>query len=96
MTATTISIARDIIDADEHLTDEQVVRCIQYAAADAEQWAEEADAEVLPDIASMHCDWSIDADLRDAGVSDENMQRLSFAVATQRAAWKALEVLAKA
>ena len=30
----------------------------------------------------MHCDWHIDADLRDAGVTDEGMQKLSFAIAT--------------
>lgn len=95
MTATIISKARGILRSYD-LTDEQVVRCIQSAAADAEQWAKEADAEVLPDIASMHCDWCIDADLCDAGVTDADMQRLSFSIATQRAASKALEAPAKA
>ena len=41
-------------------------------------------------------DWSIDADLRDAGVSGAKMQRLSFNIATGRAGSKALEALAKA
>lgn len=95
MTATIISKARGILRAYD-LTDEQVVRCIQSAAADAEHWAEEADAEVLPEIDTMHHDWDTDADLRDAGVTDADMQRLSFSIATQRAAAKALEALAKA
>ena len=64
------------------LTDEQVIRCVQSAAADALSWKTEADGDFLPDVASMHCDWHIDADLRDAGVTDEGMQRLSFAIAT--------------
>jgi hypothetical protein len=94
MNATIISKARAILAADEYLTDEQVVRCIQSAAADAENWAEEAEAEALPDIATMHHDWSIDTDLCDAGVNGGKMQRLSFNIATGRAGAKALEALA--
>jgi hypothetical protein len=94
MTATIISKARDIIDADEHLTDEQVIRCIQSANIDSLNWEAVADADDLPEPSEIHLDWSIDADLKDAGVTPERMQVLSFNIARQRAVTKALEALA--
>lgn len=87
-----LNAARDWLSAD--LTDEQTIRCIQAAFTDATHWAAEAESDSLPKISELHLDWSIDADLRDAGVTDEGMQILSFMIAEQRAATKTTETIA--
>lgn len=76
---------RSIIECGSKLTREQVARIIESASSDAEHWADEAKDGTLPDISSMHLDWHIDSDLRGAGVSAEDMQRVSFAIARARA-----------
>ena len=76
----TTSKAREILAAPA-LTDNQVARAIATASEDSKHWAEEAAAGTLPQIESMHLDWSIDPDLVEAGVSDYAMQRLSFTIA---------------
>ena len=76
----TSSKAREILAAPD-LTDTQVERAIALASEDAKHWAAEASAGTLPQVDAMHLDWSIDADLLDAGVNDYAMQRLSFAIA---------------
>ena len=60
-----------------NLTDEQAARAFESAASDAEIWLTTED---LPDIDEMELDWSIDPDLRDAGVIPYRMQRLSFEI----------------
>jgi hypothetical protein len=93
MRTTIISTAREILDAYD-LTDEQVVRCIQSANIDSLNWEAVADADDLPEPSEINLDWSIDVDLKDAGVTPEKMQVLSFTIASQRAVTKALEALA--
>ena len=92
MKETILQAARDILHV--NLTEEQVVRCIKSAAADASQWMAEADADQLPPIATLHLDWSLDADLKDAGVLPRSMQSLSFMIARANAKAKAIEALA--
>lgn len=76
-----ISVARSILAA--KLTDEQVLRCIQDAFADARHWFGQAVSGTLPDINTMHLDWEIPTDIREAGVDGYGMQRLSFAIANE-------------
>lgn len=79
MNTITFQAAREILAAEIELTDEQVARCIESAAADAAQWVSEND---LPQVTEMEVDWHIDADLRDAGVNSYAMQKLSLTIAT--------------
>ena len=77
----TIQAAIDEIVTEIELSDEQINRCFRLASEDAEQWKAEAAAGNLPKIEEMEIDWSLDTNLKEAGVTGYAMQRLSFAIA---------------
>lgn len=77
------------------LTAEQRARCHAMAKEDAAHWAEATAAGNLPEVETMHLDWQVDADLRDAGVDSEMLQRLSFSLATQNASVWMVELTQK-
>lgn len=68
------------------LTTEQQSRLHAAAFADSRHWLAEAKAGTLPDVSTMHLDWQIDEDLREAGVTPAMMQTLSFEKASKEAA----------